>query len=184
MTPREIPSNCGNLHNSAVYIKCFPMQDSSHPIEPDPGGLGKIGALMAKDIRHAIVLAAFLIVLVPLSSAQDWAAKRFDFRADEVYQSAVRVIGLHHEIMSKDPENRVIRFHVGTTAWSWGYNMGLLVESRPDGTSIAKAAVEKSGGPVFSWGSGKKEVSKIFRWMEEDLQASKHADHAPVRQPE
>lgn len=24
MTLKEIPSNCGNLHNSAFYIRCFP----------------------------------------------------------------------------------------------------------------------------------------------------------------
>jgi len=27
-TLREIPSNCGNLHNSALHIRCSPMQDS------------------------------------------------------------------------------------------------------------------------------------------------------------
>src|SRR5215813_4000229 len=29
MTLREIPSNCGNLPNSALHIRCFPMQDSA-----------------------------------------------------------------------------------------------------------------------------------------------------------
>src|SRR6516165_11521468 len=28
MTLREIPSNCGNLPNSALHIRCLPMQDS------------------------------------------------------------------------------------------------------------------------------------------------------------
>ena len=27
MTRREIPSNCGSLHNSALHIRCFSMQD-------------------------------------------------------------------------------------------------------------------------------------------------------------
>jgi hypothetical protein len=93
----------------------------------------------------------------------------------------VKVIALHHEIKSKDPENRVVRFHVGTTAWSWGYNIGLSVEPQSNDTSLVKVAIEKSGGPVYSWGSGKKEVLKIFRWMEDDLLASKPAKPTPVR---
>ena len=27
MTQREIPSNCGSLHNSTLHNRCFPMQD-------------------------------------------------------------------------------------------------------------------------------------------------------------
>jgi len=133
-------------------------------------------------MRHRIALLAIGITILPLvASAEDWSTKRFPSPPDDVYKSAVKVIGLHHEIMSKDPENRVVRFHVGTTAWSWGYNMGLSVEPQSNGTSLVKVAIEKSGGPVFSWGSGKKEVLKIFRWMEDDLRASKPADPAPAR---
>ena len=127
-------------------------------------------------------LAAIGITLLPLLlSAQDWTTKRFASPANDVYKSAVKVIALHHEIKSKDPENRVVRFHVGTTAWSWGYNMGLSVEPQSNGTSLVKVATEKSGGPAFSWGSGKKEVLKIYRWMENDLLASKPAKPTPAR---
>ena len=127
-------------------------------------------------------LAAIGIMFLPLLlSAQDWTTKRFASPADDVYKSAVKVIALHHEIKSKDPQNRVVRFHVGTTAWSWGYHMGLSVESQSNGTSLVKVAIEKSGGPAFSWGSGKKEVLKIFRWMEDDLLASKPAKPTPAR---
>lgn len=111
-----------------------------------------------------------------LLSAQDWTSKRFASPPDEVYKSAVKVIALHHEIKSKDAEVRVVRFHVGTTAWSWGYNVGLSVESQSNGTSLVTVAIEKSGGPAFSWGSGKKEILKIFGWMEDDLQARKTAE--------
>jgi hypothetical protein len=134
------------------------------PTALEEGGMGRSIALLALAVS----------ILSTAASAQDWSTKRFALPPDEVYKSAVKVIGLHHEIKSKDPENRVVRFHVGTTAWSWGYNMGLSVEPQSNGTSVVKIAIEKSGGPVFSWGSGKKEVSKILRWIEEDLIASKH----------
>jgi hypothetical protein len=117
-----------------------------------------------------LVLAAMVITFSSvLLAAQDWTSKRFASPPDEVYKSAVKVIALHHEIKSKDPESRVVRFHVGTTAWSWGYNVGLSVEPQSNGTSLVKVGIEKSGGPAFSWGSGKKEILKIFRWMEDDL---------------
>lgn len=133
-------------------------------------------------MRHQIALLGIGITILPLvASAQDWKTKRFASPPDDVYKSAVKVIALHHEIKSKDPENRVVRFHVGTTAWSWGYNVGLSVEPQSNGTSLVKVAIEKSGGPAFSWGSGKKEVSKIFRWMEDDVLASKRADPALAR---
>jgi hypothetical protein len=47
--------------------------------------------------------------------------------------------------------------------------MGLVVEPGPNGTSTASVAIEKSGGPALSWGSGKKEVRKIFRWIDDEL---------------
>jgi hypothetical protein len=131
--------------------------------------------------RRSTLLAVGISVLSFVATAQDWRTKQFASPADDVYKSAVRVVGLHHEIMSKDPENRTVRFHVGTTAWSWGYNIGLVVEPQPNGTSLAKVAIEKSGGPALSWGSGKKEVLKIFRWMGDDLAASKLAEPAPAR---
>ena len=112
-------------------------------------------------------------------SAQDWTNKRYASPADEVYKAAVKVIALHHEILSKDTEIRVIRFHIGTTAWSWGYNVGLSVEPQSNGTSLVKVAIEKSGGPALSWGSGKKEMLKIFGWIEDDLLTPKPPEPAP-----
>jgi hypothetical protein len=135
-----------------------------------------------KKMRYRSALLALGVATLSLvASAQDWRRKQFVAPANDVYKSAVRVIALHHEIESKDPENRVVRFHVGTTAWSWGYNVGLRVDPQPNGTSLVKVAIEKSGGPVFSWGSGQKEILKIFRWMEDDLAASKPAEPVPAR---
>lgn len=136
---------------------------------------------MKKMGRRNALLALGITTLSLVASAQDWRTKRFASPADDVYKSAVRVIGLHHEIESKDPENRAVRFHVGTTAWSWGYNIGLVVEPQANGTSLAKVAIEKSGGPALSWGSGKKEVLKIFRWIEDDLATSKPMEPTQTR---
>ncbi|PYV10681.1 MAG: hypothetical protein DMG23_06860, partial [Acidobacteria bacterium] len=61
------------------------------------------------------------------------------------------------------------RFHIGTTAWSWGYNVGLTVEPAGDKTSEGRVAIEKTGGAVFSWGSGKKEINKLWGWIEEEI---------------
>ena len=122
-----------------------------------------------------IVVAAHCVSL----SAQDWTTKRFASPADEVYKSAVRVIGLHYEIQSQDPQNRLVRFHIGVTALSWGYNVGLAVEPQSNGTSVVKVGVEKSGGPVFSWGSGKKQILQIFAWMDEDLLAPRASEQPP-----
>lgn len=128
-----------------------------------------------KNLISLVVLISCPSVFL---SAQQWTTRRFDAPPDQVYKAAVRVIALHHDIMSKEPEIRNVRFHIGTTALSWGYNVGLSVEPRSDGTSVAKVAIEKSGGPVFSRGSGKKEILKIFRWMEEDL-TQKHPETTP-----
>lgn len=124
---------------------------------------------MKAHISCVVVLLLLNVCNASCAVAQDWTQHQFNASPARVYQAAVKVIGLHHEIKSKDPENHSIRFHVGTTAWSWGYNMGLSVEAKGDQASVAKVAIEKSGGPALSWGSGKKEVQKIFKWIEDDL---------------
>lgn len=134
-----------------------------------------------QPLRAVIFVALATLVFAGRLPGQDWTSKRFAFPADDVYKSAVRVISLHYEIKFKDAENRVIRFHVGTTAWSWGYNMGLTVQPQANGTSLVRVAIEKSGGPAFSWSSGKKEVLKIYRWMEDDLLAARSAEPSPQR---
>jgi hypothetical protein len=50
----------------------------------------------------ATVVVTFSTVLL---TAQDWTSKRFASPPDDVYKSAVKVIALHHEIKSKDPES-------------------------------------------------------------------------------
>lgn len=130
-------------------------------------------------MRSGTVLAVFLLFASAASAAQEWAQHEFSASPDQVYQAAVKVIGLHHEIKSKDPENHIVRFHVGTTAWSWGYNMGLSIEKEGENRSTAKVAIEKSGGPALSWGSGKKEVRKIFQWIEDELAKAPKPEPTP-----
>jgi uncharacterized protein (TIGR01244 family) len=63
----------------------------------------------------------------------------------------------------------VVTFHVGITAWSWGYNMILKVAPGENNTSAVSVEVARSGGKAVSWGSGKKEVQKIFSGIEKEL---------------
>ena len=74
-----------------------------------------------------------------------------------------------HEPKMLDEKTRTIEFHVGTTAWSWGYNMQLHIEPTASGESIVTTQIMKSGGSAVSWGSGKKEVKKIYDGIEAQL---------------
>jgi hypothetical protein len=115
----------------------------------------------------ALALAAWLAAA---AAAQDeWKTTTFAASVDSVYHAAEKAIAKKHEVKSKDPDLHIIRFHVGTTAWSWGYNMSMAIEDVGNGMTRATVEVEKSGGPAFSWGSGKKEIQKIFDQMRKEL---------------
>jgi len=103
-------------------------------------------------------------------AAPDWSRRTFSAPADRVFAAAIKSVAeQHHEVKSKDEVNRVLTFHVGVTAWSWGYNMVLKVTSAETGSSTVSIEIVRSGGKAVSWGSGKKEVQKIFKGMEKDL---------------
>ena len=103
-------------------------------------------------------------------TAPDWSRKAFSAPADRVFAAAlVSIAAQHHEMKSKDEVKRVVNFHVGITAWSWGYNMILQVTPGENNTSLVSIEIARSGGKTVSWGSGKKEVQKIFSGMEKDL---------------
>jgi hypothetical protein len=122
----------------------------------------------------------FLTVFLILSSsgyadepAPEWSKKTFSAPADRVFAAALKSIeAQHHEVKSKDDANKVVNFHVGVTAWSWGYNMILKVVSSENNTSNVSIEIERSGGKAVSWGSGKKEVLKIFAGIENELAKS------------
>ena len=67
------------------------------------------------------------------------------------------------------------------TAWSWGYNMVLTVTAIDDSHSRVLTAIAKKGGDALSWGSGKKEVKKIYEGMDAALanRANPHSKTKP-----
>ncbi|HEV3512329.1 MAG TPA: hypothetical protein VGS05_11540 [Candidatus Sulfotelmatobacter sp.] len=127
--------------------------------------------------KMAVVLSAILgFAVLSLGQEQgappapDWSTRAFSAPPSEVFAAALKSIAAqHHEVKSQDEANKVITFHVGTTAWSWGYNMVLKVESGENNASNVSVEIARSGGKTFSWGSGKKEVSKIFDGIEKEL---------------
>lgn len=115
----------------------------------------------------AIILAASVLADEP---APDWSKKTFAAPPDLVFAAALKSIAVqHHEVKSNDEVNRVVSFHVGTTAWSWGYNMVLKVLPAENNSSNVSIEIARSGGKAVSWGSGKKEVLKIFAGIEKEL---------------
>lgn len=102
--------------------------------------------------------------------APDWSKKTFTAPAADVFPAALKSIAAqHHELKSKDEANKVVSFHVGVTAWSWGYNMVLKVASGENNASNVSIEIARSGGKTVSWGSGKKEVLKIFDGIDKEL---------------
>jgi hypothetical protein len=125
-------------------------------------------------------LAVFLILAssVPADEpAPEWSKRTFSAPADRVFAAALKSIeAQHHEVKSKDETNGVVSFHVGTTAWSWGYNMILKVVPAENNSSDVSIEIARSGGKAVSWGSGKKEVKKIFAGIEKELAKSPPAE--------
>jgi PEGA domain len=87
-----------------------------------------------------------------------------------VYAGALKSVQQQkHEVQTKDEKIFTVDFHVGMTAWSWGYNMRLVVTPIDESHSRVTVGVLKSGGKVFSWGSGDKEVKKILDGIDAEL---------------
>jgi hypothetical protein len=128
---------------------------------------------------HRLVVAVVCWVVLfanPLlaQDAPEWAKRDFDASVSKVYAAALRSIQLQkHEVQRSDPKAYAVDFHVGTTAWSWGYNMRLYVTEIDPEHSRVEIGILKSGGKVLSWGSGKKEVRKILAGIDAELAAAK-----------
>jgi hypothetical protein len=120
----------------------------------------------------AILLFAFLSWGQEHSAqpAPDWSKRTFSAPPAEVFAAALKSIAAQrHEVKSKDEANKVVSFHVGTTAWSWGYNMIMKVVSGENNASNVSIEIARSGGKTVSWGSGRKEVLKILEGIEKEL---------------
>ena len=122
---------------------------------------------------RAFLLAIFALTAATLAvcqTAPDWSKRTFTAPPEQVYAAALNSISAqHHEINSKDPASGTVTFHVGMTAWSWGYNMILKVAPAADNGSDVSVEIARSGGKAVSWGSGKKEVVKIFDGIQSEL---------------
>jgi hypothetical protein len=106
--------------------------------------------------------------------APDWARRDYPTSADQVFAAAlISIQEQHHEVKSKDDVSRTVDFHVGTTAWSWGYNMRLTVTTIDESHARAIVGISRSGGKALSWGSGKKEVRKVLAGIDAELTARK-----------
>ncbi|HMK24050.1 MAG TPA: hypothetical protein VK466_17075 [Terriglobales bacterium] len=100
----------------------------------------------------------------------DWSQRDFSAPVADVYAAAIKSIQQqHHEIKSTDDAHHSVDFHVGTTTWSWGYNMTLTITPIDDAHSHVVIGISRSGGKTVSWGSGKKEVLKIFSGIDKQL---------------
>ena len=144
-------------------------QDSDRPPTVDPYALAFGGDLMHGTKICFLMIALLFVLMAPLSGGDNWREHGFTAPAGEVYEAAKRVVNQHYGIKTADDKARTVRFHIGTTAWSWGYNVGLTVQPTGEKTSESQVAIEKTGGPVFSWGSAKKEIKNLWGWIDEDL---------------
>jgi hypothetical protein len=105
-----------------------------------------------------------LLALLPLMSVSlllaeeppDWSKRDFAASANAVFAAALKSIqSQHHEIKSTDVANHTVEFHVGTTAWSWGYNMKLTVTAIDEPPIVRSRNLAKNcagalkAGPAF-----------------------------------
>ena len=133
-------------------------------------------------IKHAmknlaLVFACFLLLnttLVGQTPPPEWATREYAGNVERVFSAALLSLQeQHHEVKSEDTANHSVEFHVGVTAWSWGYNMRLTA-TPVDGERVrVVVGVSRSGGKAASWGSGKKEVRKILAGIDAELAAAK-----------
>ena len=127
-------------------------------------------------LKIAVLVVASLALAPAITGqeAPDWARRDYPTSADQVFAAALMSIQeQHHEVKSKDDVIRTVDFHVGTTAWSWGYNMRLAVTTIDESHARAIVGISRSGGKALSWGSGKKEVRKILAGIDAELTARK-----------
>jgi hypothetical protein len=143
--------------------------------------VGEICAKSKLRRKNAItrLLLLFLALLVSIRSVSaeelpGWAKRDYATPTDLLFTAALKSIQeQHHEVKSTDDANHTVDFHVGTTAWSWGYNMRLTVTQIDEAHSRVVVGISRSGGKAVSWGSGKKEVLKIFTGIDAELASQK-----------
>lgn len=126
------------------------------------------------NTTRAIAVALLLVVALPAQeSAPAWSRRKFAAPPTQVFTAALKSIAAqNHTVKYSDEATKEVFFHVGTTAWSWGYNMVLRVAGKENNSSIVSIDITRSGGNTVSWGSGQKEVRKIFDGIDKYLDRS------------
>lgn len=126
------------------------------------------------SILLPVVALLLLTGTVIGQEAPDWAKRNYLGSVDQVFAAAITSIQeQHHEVKSKDDMHHSVDFHVGTTAWSWGYNMTLTATPIENSQVRVVVGISRSGGKAVSWGSGKKEVQKILAGIDAVLATRK-----------
>jgi hypothetical protein len=125
---------------------------------------------MQRAVFSVLCLLFASTITLRAQETPEWSQRDFAASAADVYAAAIKSIQQQrHEIKSTDDVHHSVDFHVGTTAWSWGYNMTLTITSIDDAHSPVVIGISRSGGKAVSWGSGKKEVQKIFTGIDKQL---------------
>jgi hypothetical protein len=129
-----------------------------------------------RRISILLSVVAFLLLagIVIGQEIPDWARRDYPGSVDQVFAAALTSIQeQHHEVKSKDDMRHSVDFNVGTTAWSWGYNM-TLTATLIENTQVRVLSWESpAGGEAVSWGSGKKEVQEILAGIDAVLATQK-----------
>jgi hypothetical protein len=125
----------------------------------------------------AVFMTACLFVpaVVLAETPPDWAKRDYAAPVELVYKAALTSVLIQHHQVKGETGKNTLTFHVGTTAWSWGYDMELTVTPIDDAHSRVVVGVSRSGGKTFSWGSGQKEVRKILDGIGHELAEKKPA---------
>lgn len=127
-----------------------------------------------KRIGSSVVMFLLLTGLTLGQEPPEWAKRDYAGSVEQVFAAALLSIQeQRHEVKSRDDANHAVDFHVGTTAWSWGYNMKLTVTPIDKAQVRVVVGVSRSGGKAVSWGSGQKEVRKILAGIDAELVAQK-----------
>jgi hypothetical protein len=130
----------------------------------------RLRALLCATLLFALLLAP--LAVPPAAAQNDWKLRKFNATPDQCYEAARRALTNRYEITFRDAKLRVIRYKIGVTALSWGYRMAMSIAPSMDGAGcVATHDVEVKGGPILSWGRGKKEVTEVYARMEEELAA-------------
>ncbi len=98
---------------------------------------------------RSVTFAALIALLSVTASAQekpDWSPRIFAAPPTAAYHAAELTVARHYKIESREPDLGIINFHVGVTAFSWGYSISLRVEPSGQDHFLVSVEIERAGG--------------------------------------